>query len=206
MPNLRYGTSTTFKVTPMMGGHQFTPAFKTITLSTGSPVQNEVGFTDITAFTVSGAIRYGTTSCYAADVPVFVDGVPRGSTDGNGRYSIPVAPGDHTIEARKDGHTFSPATLSLVGLAGDLGGQNISDVTVRHLTGVAAGGCGIPIGTLRISVNSEDRCYSEEIDVSGPFDLALPPLKYFVRLVDVPVAGGVDPASVIQFLYAQHGH
>src|SRR5712691_333191 len=61
LPGIRYGTSTTFKVTPTVGGHQFTPAFKTITLSTGNPVQNEVGFIDITSFTASGHVSYANT-------------------------------------------------------------------------------------------------------------------------------------------------
>jgi len=42
LSGIRYGTSTTFEVTPSGDSRRFEPAFKTITLSRGNPVQNEV--------------------------------------------------------------------------------------------------------------------------------------------------------------------
>src|SRR5205823_1941224 len=143
-----------------IAGHQFTPAFKTITLSTGNPVQNEVGFIDITSFTASGHVSYAGTQCLAVNVEIYVDGVVRGTTDGTGRYAVPVPPGDHTIEARLGTHTFAPPIIHLTGVAADLDNQDFIDTTVRHLAGIVAGGCNIPIGTLTIAIESENRCFS----------------------------------------------
>ena len=200
LPRIRYGTSTTFKVTPVIEGHQFNPAFKTITLSTGNPVQNEVGFIDITSFTASGIVSYANTSCLAANVEIYVDGVVRGTTDVSGRYAVPMPPGNHTLEARAANHTFSPAIVNLTDVAGDLGNQNFSDVTVRHLEGNVAGGCNIPIGTLTIAIESQDRCYSRTISAAGAYLEALPPMKFFVRVTNVTgVGAGLDRAKVIQF-------
>ncbi len=200
LAKLRYGTSTTFKVIPTIAGHQFTPAFKTITLSTGSPVQNEVGFTDITSFAASGLVSYSNTSCLAANVEIYVDGVLRGSTDGSGHFSVPVPPGDHTLEARQAGHTFSPPIIHLAGVTGDLANLNFLDTTVRHLSGLVAGGCNIPIGTLTLAIESEDRCFSRTITTAAQYDEALPPLKFFVRVTGIVGApGGPDQADVIRF-------
>src|SRR5207249_1908319 len=122
------------------------------TLSTGSPVQNEVGFTDITSYSASGHVSYANTSCFAANVQILVDGLVRGITDGTGRYSVPITPGDHTIEARLEGHTFSPSIIQLANVSNDVGGQDIVDRTVRHLSGLVGGGCNIPIGTLTLAI------------------------------------------------------
>lgn len=200
LPRLRYGASTTFKVTPAAEGHQFEPAFKTITLSTGNPVQNEVAFTDITSYTVSGLVRYPGLACAAANVPILVDGEVRGTTDGSGRYAVPVPPGDHTVAPRLDGHTFEPAAITLVNVAGDLSDQSFDETTVRRLQGVVGGGCNIPIGTLTLRIDSEDGCFSRTFDAETGYDEPLPPLKFIVRVIDVTAApGGVDPVRVAEF-------
>ena len=59
--NIRYGASSTFRVTPVFAGRQFDPAFKPITLNPDSPIQNEVAFNDISSFSVEGFVQFSGT-------------------------------------------------------------------------------------------------------------------------------------------------
>ncbi len=203
---LRYGTSTTFKVSPGLPNRVFEPGFKTITLSTGAPVQNEVAFRDISSYTMSGYARLTAVTldpdayCFASDVEILVDGDVKGTTDGNGNFAVPLTIGRHTIEPRSGDHTFSPASLT-VDVTADTSGVEFLDTTVRTVSGLIAGGCGLDIGTLEIEITSEDGCFvKDDYTGSGDYEILLPPQTYFLTVRDVSnIPAGLDKADVLQF-------
>jgi hypothetical protein len=199
LSRVRYGESTTFKVRPSLDPRQFEPAFKTIVLSTGNPVQNEVDFTDISSFTVAGTVQYRDTPCFAENIEIVVDGLVRGTTDRDGLFAVPVDPGDHVIEARAGDHTFDPARVTITANA-DIVGLRFLDTTVRTLSGRVGGGCGASIGTLTLNIRSESGCLERSLQSNGEYELRLPPQKYLVfveAVTDVPA--GVDAAEIQEF-------
>jgi fibronectin type 3 domain-containing protein len=203
---LRYGASTTFKVSPGLPNRTFEPGFKTITLSTDAPVQNEVAFRDISSYTVTGFARLTNVNldpdayCFAPDVEILVDGDVKGTTDGNGNFAVALTIGEHTIEPRSGDHTFSPATLT-VDIAADTSGVEFVDTTVRTLSGRIGGGCDLDIGSLEIEITSEDGCFSkEDFTGNGEYEIQLPPQTYFLTVRDVTnIPAGVDKADILQF-------
>ncbi|MFH1568439.1 MAG: Ig-like domain-containing protein [Gemmatimonadota bacterium] len=199
VPDVCYGTSTTFKVKPELGARQFEPAFKTITLSTGSPVQNEVAFTDISSFTVSGQVRFANTSCFASGVEIWVDDVVRGTTDRNGQYAVSLEVGTHTIEPRLADHSFDPPSAELT-VEEDTAGVDFLNTTVRTLSCIVAGGCGRSIGTATLQVRSISGCLVQSPDAGADYSLELPPQKYTVRLTEMDnVPGALDEVDVERF-------
>ncbi len=206
LDNLRYGNETTFKVTPQLPNRVFEPGFKTITLSTGSPVQNEVAFRDISSYTMSGFVQLTNVIldpdafCFAPNVEILVDGEVKGVTDDNGNFSIALPIGDHVIEPRFADHTFSPPTLPVT-VTADTSGIRFTDTTLRNVSGLIGGGCGLDIGTLEIEFVSENGCFSKEDYLgNGNYQIQLPPQTYFVTVRDVTnIPAGLDKADVLEF-------
>ncbi len=108
------GSGETFSITPVFGVHEFDPATRNMLISENSLIYNNQDFTDISAFAVTGNVKY-----YNADFPVegamlYMDGqlmvnaegVPIVS-DADGNFEIEVPIGDHFVSVSKMGHTFS---------------------------------------------------------------------------------------------------
>ncbi|MCK5733233.1 MAG: hypothetical protein KAI38_03545, partial [Candidatus Latescibacteria bacterium] len=193
-----YGSSTTFRVEPSLGVRQFEPSFKAITLSTGNPVQNEVGFTDISSFTVAGVVKFKDTDCVVPNVEILVDDTMMGTTDKNGKYGVAVGIGEHVIEPKLGDHTFDPPKNTLH-VEADVSGVNFLNTKLRKLSCRVGGGCGLSIGEARIEIRSENECLVTEIETDGDYTLLLPPQKYFVRLVNVDPSAGLDKADLLKF-------
>ncbi|HEX7878046.1 MAG TPA: hypothetical protein VF720_01475, partial [Candidatus Eisenbacteria bacterium] len=207
LPEIRYGTSTTFRVSPSFPNRQFEPAFKTITLNTDNPVQNEVAFSDISSYTIQGFVRFSGNdvegdayNCPVGEVEILVDGVLRGTTGPDGKYSIPVDLGTHEITARLGNHVFSPASRSQF-IGADTANLDFADLTRRTLSGIAAGGCNLPIGTVDYEIRSESSCFVIEDDTDGSWSQLLPAQKYTVRVIDVtlPTGSPLDRADILEF-------
>jgi Concanavalin A-like lectin/glucanases superfamily/FG-GAP repeat/Secretion system C-terminal sorting domain len=109
LSQIRYGETTEFKVVPAMGVREFEPGFAKVTLATDSPVQNQVFFVDVTAFTVTGSTQYtdagpNAFTCPAPRVGIHVskDGVVldetlKATTGADGSFAIALDPSeDHT--------------------------------------------------------------------------------------------------------------
>jgi hypothetical protein len=195
LASVRYGQETTFQVTPSGEQRQFQPAFKFITLSTESPVENQVNFVETTSFTVCGVVRYENTDCFVQNVEIHVDGQLLAATDKNGKFSVAVSKGAHWFKALLAGHTFDSDSVSLT-IDGDTPGVDFADQTLRTVSGVVSGGCGKPIGNVTIAFRSENSCMDTSItkDTGDPeedstYSIQLPPQSYFVT-------GSVDPGSV----------
>ena len=106
------GSGTRYSVYPSKGIHSFSPTNRTAFIGGTSLNINNVDFTDVSSFRVSGTIRYAGTTIPVDSVSFFVDGIPCNKndkviyTDKNGEYEISVPIGSHYIEARRQGHTF----------------------------------------------------------------------------------------------------
>ena len=191
LAGLRYGASTDFRVTPMGTDRAFDPPFKTITLDEQSPIQNEVGFSDVTAFSLNGTFTYQLApSCTQADVPLYIDGELAGSTRADGTFSLAAQPGTRIIEPRLEGHTFSPPSIT-VEVSADLAGLDFVNTTTRLLSGRIGGGCNASIGEWRFNLMTENGCYATTIQADGAFQMQVAPLA-MVATVD-QLTGAVPP-------------
>ncbi|TPW14114.1 MAG: hypothetical protein FD129_1140, partial [bacterium] len=198
--SLRYGDGRTFRVSPSFPGHQFEPGFKNIALASGSPVQNEVEFRDVTTFTLSGNIRFTDSNCFTENVQVMLDGQARGTTDKNGNYSISVNPGTHELRPSLAGHAFEPEVLEILA-EGDRAALDFEDATRTTLSGRVGGGCGLSIGTIRLRIFPENNCLDPIfVDAESLYSVGLIPQTYFVQVEDVigqPEA--LDRADILAF-------
>ena len=193
---VRYGDTTEFDVIPTRQGRAFTPGFKKITLSTDSPVQNEVFFNDVTAYTVAGVVKYedvvggDTLSCPVPNVTIHVDkgDLPsddnvKTTTGADGRYAVSVDPsstpadtwfvmtsGPTTTDAP---HTFLQSVRELE-VRADTFGVDFLDTERSVLTGNYSGGdpntCGMDIGTAEIRIYTQDGCYDRRLTVDSAQD------------------------------------
>ena len=108
------GSGDVFRVTPAFGQHAFEPSSRSIYLGDGATVQNDVDFTDISSFTVSGKVTYENSEVPVEGVAIYIDGIQAVDgnnqavrTDNEGNYTIDVPIGQHYLAAVKDHHTFS---------------------------------------------------------------------------------------------------
>ena len=109
------GSGTRYSVYPSKGIHSFSPTSRSAFIGGTSLTINNVDFTDVSSFKVSGTIRYSGTTIPVDSVSFYVDGMPCNKNDkliysnANGEYEISVPIGSHYIEARRSGHTFEGA-------------------------------------------------------------------------------------------------
>jgi|GEM_PF-1854127 len=200
--DLRYGTGTTFKVTPNLGARQFDPGVKNIALSSNSPVQNEVDFTDVSAFTISGIVQAEGTTCPVPEAQIFLDGSFKGQTEADGTYNIAADIGERTVEIKKgdagDEHSFTPASLQVT-VEDNVSGMDFTDSKTRELSGFFGGSCNTSIGTATIKIFTADGCFEKEIQTSSNYSIDLPPQKYFVQVTDVETTNAQLKADIIEF-------
>ncbi|MGB0524235.1 MAG: LamG domain-containing protein, partial [Flammeovirgaceae bacterium] len=106
-----------YSFTPILGVHQFNPAQRTFFVGDGNAIINNVDFTDISSFSVTGNVRYSNTPDFGVEgVIILVDGQPVVGSDGqlsmtdhNGQFEVDVPIGNHFITLQKQGHTFEQA-------------------------------------------------------------------------------------------------
>ena len=221
IPHVRYGSTTAFQVRPVHPTRTYSPDYATITLSTDSPVQNQVLFSDVSSYAVAGSARYEQTvggetlSCPAPGVSIHLaqgddpatDQNVRGTTGADGAFAFAVDPGHWTVRARalsptgQGGAYDFPQNSRLAPLDSDVDGIDFVDTRTHTLTGAFGGGdpltCARNIGTATIRIWTEDGCYDRTVTVDsgvdgGAFALELPPLAYLMEVVSVTGA----PAAV----------
>jgi hypothetical protein len=192
---IRYGELTEFNVIPTRPGREFTPAFKKITLAIEAPVQNEVFFTDVTAYGVSGLVQYvdvvgmDTFSCPVPEVVMHVskgnvasDDNVKSKTRADGSYVVSVDPSAGEadtwffiptfVDAQNTAleHQFDPAFIEQA-INEPKTGFNFNDETRYALTGHFVGGdpasCHKNIGEARIRLYTQDGCYDREFTVNS---------------------------------------
>lgn len=119
------GVGSSFNLTPKYGIHQFDPAVRTLYIGEGASVHNEIDFTDISAFIVTGSVRYWDGLSYDETDPtlpvtegpvagIFIkldgnylvkEGLPV-ETDADGMFEVEVPIGKHLLSIEKDKHIF----------------------------------------------------------------------------------------------------
>lgn len=101
-----------YDVVPLLGVHKFNPSNKPIFVSPQSSVFNNVDFTDVSSFEVSGKVYYENSDYPVAGCQLKIDGVTcifnekPVLTDENGEFTIKVPIGEHYIQVVREGHTF----------------------------------------------------------------------------------------------------
>ena len=106
------GEGSSVIIKPMLGVHEFSPSNKPLFFNQQSSTYNNVDFTDISAFEVSGYIYYENSNYPVAGAMLKVDGMPVAKegvavqTNEAGYYSIKVPIGKHSISVELQGHQF----------------------------------------------------------------------------------------------------
>lgn len=193
-----------FRLTPVHGTHKFNPTNRVVFIGTGSNIHNNMNFEDVSAFTVTGTVRFARTTCYEKDAVLNIDGEPvikSGAivmTDADGAFSIQVPIGEHFISVTKPGHEFSQGRFPKTGyhdFQAPVYGIEFADTTLRIVAGRVAGGLlqenksHVPgygknnIGKATIIFKTQDGCFNTSVttvDSSGQYVVALPPMKYTI--------------------------
>ncbi|MCP3998972.1 MAG: hypothetical protein GY722_28505, partial [bacterium] len=202
MGGIRYGESTTFAVIPSAPNRTFDPTYTNITLDENSPIQNEIEFRDITAFSLTGLIDFDNTSCLNEGVEIYLDGALAGVTLADGSYSIAAMAGDHVLTVEKGSNTFSPASYDLL-VTDDIAGLNFSNTTTSIMSGFVGGSCDLSAGTLRFRIATEDGCFEEYFDSDGVYSVQLPAQEYIVSYEGLIVDIGIDAGALLTYFQAQ---
>lgn len=107
------GDGMNYSVVPTMGIHSFSPSASSRYFSLNSLVHSGLDFKDISSFPVDGHVYYENTTIPVASAYVYVDGILASKdgepvmTDDEGHYVVDVPIGDHFIQIKKNGHTFT---------------------------------------------------------------------------------------------------
>ena len=207
---LRYGAETTFQIVPSRGARTFKPAFKDITLSPETPVQNEVAFNDVSGFRIEGNVRVaGSNACTVSDMPMALDGAVKAATDSDGDYAIVSQAGDRMVAPQPRGDRTFRVPERTFTVRRDTTGVNFVDITRRTLSGTAGGGtCGLDIGDIIVELTSETGCFTRRDTLSaGDYALSdLPPLNYTLRVADIEnVPSGLAKSSILDYFRNVYG-
>lgn len=103
-----------YKFTPIFGVHEFDPAQQKHFVGDGSNILNNINFTDISAFKVTGSVRYTNTPDFGVEgYRILIDGQPAIDGDGNliltnnfGQFEVDVPIGEHTLKLVKHDHVL----------------------------------------------------------------------------------------------------
>ena len=202
------GSGEVFIVSPSYLTHTFSPSSTALFIGDGASIHNNINFTDLSSFTVTGYVEYKNSTCGVADAPILIDGVPLivngaiAKTDPFGSFSIQVPIGNHFIEIRQEGHVYENGRFPSSGTFNFQAAKNIDkfvDSTLVKVVGRVVGGlreaAKIPglgksknnIGVATLNFNSQlgNGCRKETIvtnSTTGEYTLWLPPLKYVVTV------------------------
>jgi hypothetical protein len=146
------GDGNTYNLVPSLGIHQFDPSSRPLFFSSSSVTHNNVDFTDISSFPVTGKITYASSNYPVDGVQIAIDGMVASKdgeiivTDAEGNFTVDVPIGSHFITVSKQGHTFAnggrfPAnTLDKYNFQTSMSGLEFSDLTTVTIIGRIAGG------------------------------------------------------------------
>lgn len=149
------GDGLNYSVVPTMGIHSFSPSASSRYFSLNSLVHSGLDFKDISSFPVDGNVYYENTTIPVEEAYVYVDGIVASKdgepvmTDAEGHYVVDVPIGDHFIQIKKNGHTFTnngryPSDPNSLGLRetfeAPITGLTFWDETKVMVAGRVAGG------------------------------------------------------------------
>lgn len=105
-------TGMRYRFTPVLGVHEFDPSRQARFVTGGNNNFENVDFTDISSFKVTGTVYYSGTHFPTEGVEILVDNVnaiKNGRpimTDKQGKFEVEVPIGKHSIRLKKHNHTF----------------------------------------------------------------------------------------------------
>lgn len=106
-------TGSLYKFTPLLPFHNFDPNQQVRFVGPGASIHNEVDFTDISSFEVSGTVLYEDSPFPVEGAGILVDGQPQVDSDGslittdaNGTFTIEVPIGLHSVRVNMANHSF----------------------------------------------------------------------------------------------------
>ncbi|MDL2262268.1 T9SS type A sorting domain-containing protein [Bacteroidales bacterium OttesenSCG-928-I21] len=141
-----------FSIVPVFGVHQFNPTNRPLFFSYESNTHNNIDFSDISSFTVSGKVYYEGGSYPVEGCTFSVDGRTITQTNGmpiytneKGEYTISVPIGVHELKVEKNGHSFVNGGLALengenINFQDNITNLNFKDITRVKLIGRITGG------------------------------------------------------------------
>jgi len=198
-----------YLLTPIFKTHEFDPSTELLFIGDASSVYRGINFTDISAFDVTGSLRYKDTNCPVKGAFLKIDGENVVDGDGNpittddeGQFNIEVPIGEHHITVDKAGHVFSNGRFPEIDKHNFQEPLNLipfEDSTLIKVVGRVVGGLreaikppGLNrsknnIGKAVITFESELKsgCSTQTIETnqaSGEYVAMLPPLEYKVQL------------------------
>jgi hypothetical protein len=152
---------TTYTLSPALGIHRFDPDSRPLYFSPNSQVFNNIDFTDISSFPVSGQIVYAGSNYPVEGVQIAIDGTVASKagaiivTDAYGKFTVDVPIGEHYITVSKQGHVFAnggrfPANaLEKHNFQNSVSDLVFTDQTTVRIMGRVAGGnrqTNLPLG------------------------------------------------------------
>lgn len=163
-----------YKMTASLGAHQFSPATKSMFFDGNAPTHNNVDFTDISSFNVSGTITFAGGTYPVEGIQFKVDGTPVLSrqggavqSDAEGHFELQVPVGVHSVQAYKAGHVltnngFIQWNNKDIDYQKDYSSVTISDSTRVRFIGRICGGdiqAQVPVGFSLSRNNLEEGLY-----------------------------------------------
>jgi subtilisin family serine protease len=170
--------SGTYDITPSLAAFTFTPAVRTVSVTSSS-----VQVKNITAnvYTISGKVL----TAWGRAVPGVTmtlggDGSALAMTDGNGKYVFPtLGNGTYTVMPSKTGYAFTPASRTITLNGADKGGKQFTAIT-HAITGSVRTPSGAPMAGVTVSL-SGDLVKTKQTDINGRFRFGnLPDGNYVV--------------------------
>jgi len=167
-----------YQVTPQLANHVFDPVSSQCCINASTPTCFRT-FTDITTFTVSGIVSTSQCDIPVANVDIYLNTTWQDKTDASGSYSFSAEPGNHTLEARLNGHTFddNPRAISLQSHIQ----EDFSDNTEYTISGYCQTGCGdlipnVPVTATRQGVSCT--VVSNPTAADGFYSISVPEGSY----------------------------
>lgn len=140
-------SGSTYRFVPILGVHEFDPTERLRVIGPGSVVHNGVDFKDVSAFAVTGVVRYFNSTFPVEGVSILIDGKPSLTSDGtlittdvNGQFNVDVPIGNHTLKMSKTSHTFVEDGSFNYDFLNPLNGLEFVDSTLVRVVGRVVGG------------------------------------------------------------------
>ena len=149
--NIPFTVGSVYNIVPIYGVHEFDPHQKQLYIGPGSENHNNVDFTDIAAFKITGNVKYRGTNFPVRGAYFYIDdkmvtqanGQPI-TTDEYGNYEIYVPIGWHHFRVAKNGHGFADEgrfpPQGNWNFDKPITGIDFSDTTLVKVVGRCAGG------------------------------------------------------------------
>lgn len=154
-PYSNAGSQYTF--TPMYGVHKFNPNQVVRYIGDGAAIQNNVNFTDISSFQVTGTVKYENSFFPVEGISILIDNRAAIKSDGSliltdnlGRFTVEVPIGEHSLKLNKNLHTFqgegkfpmptAPGLNTVFNYTENISGLEFIDISKVKFVGKVVGG------------------------------------------------------------------